>query len=115
MRRIVDRLRRRLAHSLALATVLGALLVAAQQGAFTHELGHIAEDLASSSGLDKHSGPAKVCDQCIAFAPLAGAVAAPQAVVLAIPVVTTVAVRTAAAFLVVAALPPRSRGPPPLL
>jgi len=115
MSRLIDPLRRHVARAFAVAAVLGALLVIAQQGAFVHELGHLAEDLAAVGDAGKHDAPGKVCDQCIAFAPLAGAVAAP---VPALPFSTADAVRAShavAAFIVVAALPPRSRGPPSAL
>ena len=115
MRRLIDRLRSSYARSLAVAALLGVLLLSAQQAAFTHELGHLADDLAQLAQPGGKSEPAKACDQCLAFAPLAGAITAPTLAFFALSLAAIAATRPAAASVVATALPPRSRGPPTVL
>ena len=112
MRSLIARPRRAALCGIALAVTLGVLLGAAQQGALRHEIGHVAEKLAAGSTPEKRSESPKGCEQCIAFAAVAGAVAVSTAILPPIVVETAHSPHVDAAFTAVAAPLPRSRGPP---
>jgi hypothetical protein len=49
------------------------LLILAQQAAFVHELGHFAQQVQRTSGLDRQTNGGDFCEKCFVFAHLSGA------------------------------------------
>lgn len=105
----------RILSRIACGPLLALLLAVAQIGAFTHEVGHVADDLAQHRKHDKQAPQGKVCEQCIAFGQIGGAIGNPLAALnvaaLSLPAAPTSGFR----FIAVAALAARSRGPPSIL
>jgi hypothetical protein len=103
---------------IACGPLLAVLLAVAQIGAFTHEVGHVADDLAQPrkhGNNDKHAPQGKVCEQCIAFGQIGGAIGNPLAALNIAASSQPAAPTSAFQFIVVAAPAPRSRGPPSIL
>jgi hypothetical protein len=105
-------------RKLLLALLLPVVLLLSQQGAMTHEVGHIADRVAQSGG-DGGSGgktPGDLqCEACLAFAHLAG-IATTQVVPPALLSFSFhFRVIEAPAFIAADAPAARSRGPPVLL
>ena len=59
-------------HRLIVAIGMPLLMLLAQQGAVVHELGHLHEELAPSTGTKRTRSEA-LCVTCLAFAAIAGA------------------------------------------
>lgn len=102
-------------RSLICSPLLALLIVLAQFGALSHEIGHVSEDLASLSERAHHGKNGKVCELCLAYGQIAAAVAAgvfalppPDAHYAPVPA-------RGFAFLPAEAPPAQSRGPPALL
>ena len=99
--------------TLCRAAALSFLLLLAQQGALVHEWAHHGLAAARHQGDDHRAAAGERCELCVAFAQIAGAVAAEDIV----PVLLAgIAFALAGASPVVAAEAPphatRSRGPP---
>lgn len=100
---------------LSLWLLLSLLLVIAQQGAVAHEISHYVDYLNQSQQNDKQSPADKLCEKCLAFAQIAGAVHA-EPPVLALPALTYDYTPVAPVAVIAAEAPAyRSRGPPLLL
>ena len=100
-------------RKLLLAFLLPLVLLISQQGAVSHEIGHIADR--TSPGKSSHQPGDLQCEACLAFAHLAGVVTAqvvPPALLgfgFHFPVIE------APAFIAADAPSARSRGPPTVL
>jgi len=101
---------------LSLWLLLSLLLVIAQQGAVAHEISHYVDDAKQSQQKNKQSPADKLCEKCLAFAQIAGAVHA-EPPVLALLALLTYDYTPQAPGAVIAAEAPacRNRGPPALL
>jgi hypothetical protein len=96
--------------------LLSLLLVIAQQGAVAHEISHYVDNVKQSQQKNKQSPADKLCEKCLAFAQIAGAVHA-EPPVLALLALLTFEYSPQAPVAVIAAEAPacRNRGPPALL
>jgi hypothetical protein len=98
-----------------LILVLPLLLLLTQQLAAVHEIGHYTTDIAKSQQKDKNLPDGKQCEQCFAFASIAGA-ATSKAPSLALAVLAYHYSSSVQSALVAADTPAhRNRGPPVLL
>ncbi len=103
-------------HRRPVAIVLLAFLVLVAQGrAAVHPLSHLSEPLSGPGQPDKHLPHSHVCEQCVALAPLGGALpSVPQ--VIEPPRTVTVPVPPIAPRIIICRIrrPYFSRAPPPL-
>ncbi len=105
-------------RKLLLTVVLPFILLFSQQGAVTHELGHLTEALArAASGQQSSSRQAGdlQCEACLAFAHLAGVATAHVAHPALLSFAFAVPANEAPAFIAADAPAARSRGPPAVL
>ena len=104
-------------RKLLLTVVLPFILLFSQQGAVTHELGHLAEALALGASGQQSSGHLAgdlQCEACLAFAHLAGVATAHVAHPALLSFSFAVPANEAPAFIAADAPTARSRGPPVL-
>jgi len=105
-------------RKLLLTLLLPFVLLLSQQGAVTHELGHLAEALARSAGGTQPSGHQAgdlQCEACLAFAHLAGVATAHVVPPALLSFSFAVPANEAPAFIAADAPTARSRGPPVFL
>jgi len=105
-------------RKLLLTLVLPFILLFSQQGAVTHELGHLAEALARATDGQSTSGHQAgdlQCEACLAFAHLAGVATAHVAHPALLSFSFAVPANEAPAFIAADAPTARSRGPPQFL
>ncbi len=109
-------------RKLLLALLLPFVLLSSQQGAVTHEIGHIA-DFVAQAGAAVDDGPGRAgqqpgdlqCEACLAFAHLAGVATAQVLPPALLSFSFHFAVIEALAFIAADAPTARSRGPPTFL
>jgi len=103
-------------RKLLLAFLLPVVLLFSQQGAITHEIGHIADFVARAGGGAQdgagHAAGDLQCQACLAFAHLAGAITAQVVPPALLGFGFHFAVIEAPAFIAADAPTARSRGPP---
>ena|SRR5476649_2283884 len=112
-------------RKLLLAFVLPFVLLLSQQGAITHELGHVAEFVArgaaagnggaNGSDAGSHQAGDLQCEACLAFAHLAGVATATVVPPALLSFSFHFPVIEAPAFIAADAPTARSRGPPAFL
>ena len=105
-------------RKLLLSLVLPFVLLLSQQGAVTHELGHLAEALSQPAGGTEpsgHKGGDLQCEACLAFAHLAGVATAHVAHPALLSFSFAVPANEAPVFIAADAPSARSRGPPQVL
>jgi hypothetical protein len=104
-------------RKLLLTLLLPFVFLLSQQGAVTHELGHLAEDIArvaDGRGASGHLPGDLQCEACLAFAHLAGAVTAQVVPPALLSFSFQIPVNEAPVFIAADAPTARSRGPPVL-
>ena len=114
-------------RKLLLVFLLPLVLLFSQQGAVTHEIGHIADFVVHAGGVlpgaatgesgarEGHQAGDLQCEACLAFAHLAGVVTAQVAPPALLSFSFHFAVAEAPAFIAADAPSARSRGPPAFL
>ena len=106
-------------RKLLLALLLPFVLLLSQQGAVTHELGHLAESVERANGAGpgggSHDAGDLQCQACLAFAHLAGVATATVTPPALLSFGFHFAVAEAPAFVAADAPTARSRGPPTFL
>ncbi len=105
-------------RKLLLTLVLPLVFLLSQQGALTHELGHLADAAAAAAGDRGAAGHAVgdlQCEACLAFAHLAGVATAQVLPPALLSFGFEVPANAAPAFIAADAPVARSRGPPPFL
>jgi len=103
-------------RKLLLSLLLPFVFLLSQQGAVTHELGHLAEDIsrvAAGQGSAGHPGDLQ-CEACLAFAHLAGVATAHVVPPALLSFSFQLPVNEAPVFIAADAPTARSRGPPVL-
>ena len=104
-------------RKLLLSFLLPFVLLLSQQGAVTHELGHLAEALARPAGGTEapgHQAGDLQCQACLAFAHLAGVATSHVVPPALLSFSFAVPANEAPAFIAADAPTARSRGPPVL-
>jgi hypothetical protein len=101
-------------RKLLLSLLLPFVFLLSQQGAMTHELGHLAEDISRVAGGQSSTGhPGDLqCEACLAFAHLAGVATAHVVPPALLSFSFQLPVNEAPVFIAADAPTARSRGPP---
>lgn len=105
-------------RKLLLTFLLPFVFLLSQQGALTHELGHLADDVARAATGQDRSGhlPGDLqCEACLAFAHLAGVATAQVVPPALLSFSFQIPANESPAFIAADAPTARSRGPPTFL